>query len=131
MSSSEKTYKVGRGRPPVETQFKPGQSGNPSGRPKRRRSFKTDMLAALDTLTTGANGDTTKQQKFANDLMNDALARDPLARKMVAQLALSLDEDENNNEDHASAQEQKLIDEYNRREQPTESTGTSEDENHE
>lgn len=25
---------VGPGRPPVETRFKPGQSGNPSGRPK-------------------------------------------------------------------------------------------------
>jgi hypothetical protein len=26
--------KVGRGLPPVETRFKPGQSGNPKGRPK-------------------------------------------------------------------------------------------------
>jgi hypothetical protein len=27
-------YEVGYGRPPVETRFKPGQSGNPRGRPK-------------------------------------------------------------------------------------------------
>lgn len=29
----EKSYEVGNCRPPLETQFKPGQSGNPAGRP--------------------------------------------------------------------------------------------------
>ena len=28
-------YEVGYGRPPKQTQFKPGQSGNPKGRPRR------------------------------------------------------------------------------------------------
>ena len=31
----EDAYEVGRGKPPKATQFKPGQSGNPKGRPKR------------------------------------------------------------------------------------------------
>lgn len=31
---SRGTYEVGYGRPPKKTQFKPGQSGNPRGRPK-------------------------------------------------------------------------------------------------
>jgi hypothetical protein len=30
-------YEVGYGKPPVETRFKPGQSGNPSGRPRGAR----------------------------------------------------------------------------------------------
>ena len=30
----ETTYEVGHGKPPKETRFKPGQSGNPRGRPK-------------------------------------------------------------------------------------------------
>lgn len=30
----QKRYEVGRGKPPVATRFKPGQSGNPKGRPK-------------------------------------------------------------------------------------------------
>lgn len=33
-ASSEETGKVGPGRPPAAHRFKPGQSGNPSGRPK-------------------------------------------------------------------------------------------------
>jgi hypothetical protein len=33
--------KVGYGNPPAHTRFKPGQSGNPSGRPKGSQNFKT------------------------------------------------------------------------------------------
>ena len=36
-------YKVGYKRPPVSTRFKPGSSGNPKGRPKGQRNFKTIM----------------------------------------------------------------------------------------
>lgn len=35
--SDDRDYAVGYGRPPVETQFKKGQSGNPRGRPPKAR----------------------------------------------------------------------------------------------
>ena len=33
--------KIGYGRPPAHSRFKPGQSGNPSGRAKGSQNFKT------------------------------------------------------------------------------------------
>ena len=48
MSTSDETEKivatpapVGYGSPPMHTRFQPGQSGNPSGRPKGGQNFKT------------------------------------------------------------------------------------------
>jgi hypothetical protein len=41
---------VGYGRPPREYRFKPGQSGNPKGRPKGRRS-ESQMLEELMSRT--------------------------------------------------------------------------------
>ncbi len=35
-SAGAKPYEVGYGRPPKDTQFKKGVSGNPSGKPKRK-----------------------------------------------------------------------------------------------
>lgn len=41
MSNNAKKYRVGYGRPPEATRFKPGQSGNPKGRPKGNQSMAT------------------------------------------------------------------------------------------
>ena len=38
---------VGYGRPPKSGQFKPGQSGNPKGRPKGARNLATNVQAVL------------------------------------------------------------------------------------
>jgi uncharacterized protein DUF5681 len=44
---STKDYEVGYGRPPIHTRFKPGQSGNPAGRPKGTQNFATEIAAEL------------------------------------------------------------------------------------
>src|SRR5262245_37056540 len=44
-SAGKDDYEVGYGKPPKHGQFKPGQSGNPGGRRKGLRNFKTDVLA--------------------------------------------------------------------------------------
>ena len=41
-------YEVGYGRPPLRGRFKPGQSGNPRGRPKKTRSVPELIADALD-----------------------------------------------------------------------------------
>jgi hypothetical protein len=43
---SERDYEVGYGKPPVAKRFKPGQSGNPSGR--RKGTKKSSVLPALN-----------------------------------------------------------------------------------
>tara|TARA_R110000824_G_scaffold399102_1_gene603965 strand:- start:2567 stop:2950 length:384 start_codon:yes stop_codon:yes gene_type:complete len=40
-------YDVGYGKPPKETQFKSGESGNPKGRPKGSKNLSTVMQETL------------------------------------------------------------------------------------
>ncbi len=48
--------RVGYCRPPKGTRFKPGVSGNPSGRPKRRPTIDDFVRKLLDGPTTIING---------------------------------------------------------------------------
>lgn len=47
--ASNKSYKVGYKRPPLVTQFKPGQSGNPAGRPKGRKNLKSAVREIMES----------------------------------------------------------------------------------
>lgn len=47
--SNEASYKVGYGKTPEETRFKPGTSGNPKGRPKKKDQAPTIAAAISDT----------------------------------------------------------------------------------
>ena len=49
MSWKNKDYEVGRGKPPVSSRFRKGESGNPKGCPKGTRNFKTDVEEVLAT----------------------------------------------------------------------------------
>lgn len=79
-------YEVGYGRPPKDHQFKPGQSGNPKGRPKGSKSFSTYLQEALAELVA-LNGNThrrmPKKQIFAKQLVNKALGIEPRAATLL------------------------------------------------
>lgn len=46
-ASGDSHYVVGYGKPPKATQFQPGQSGNPKGRPKGAKSLNKLLLETL------------------------------------------------------------------------------------
>ena len=58
---STKDYEVGYARPPVHTRFKPGQSGNPAGRPKGAQNFATEIAAELKEAILVKEGGVTKR----------------------------------------------------------------------
>ncbi len=62
---SEAPYEVGNKKPPKQFQFKPGQSGNPKGRPKGSTSFEARVQKELSKLVTvNKNGRSVKMSKL-------------------------------------------------------------------
>jgi hypothetical protein len=50
-------YEVGKGKPPKDSQFQPGVSGNPSGRPKKPQKLHSAMIEILSRdITLTVNG---------------------------------------------------------------------------
>jgi hypothetical protein len=80
-------YEVGFGRPPKQTRFKPGQSGNPRGRPKRLPTFKEDFNAELrERLLLRENGRErrlSKQRALIKALMALAIKGNVFAMNAV------------------------------------------------
>jgi hypothetical protein len=80
---SNPNFHVGYGRPPAEHQFRPGQSGNPNGRPKCARSFKSDLRDELGEVISISDGnktvEVTKQRAIIKTLLAMAVAGDPRA----------------------------------------------------
>jgi hypothetical protein len=66
--------------PPKHTRFKKGSSGNPSGRPKKVATFKSDLAAELqEKITLTENGKErriTKQRAFIKTLTAAAIKKD-------------------------------------------------------
>jgi hypothetical protein len=108
---------VGYRHPPKHSQSQPGQSGNPGGRPKRRRSIRTDLAAALDAPEPGGSGKSA-QQLIVEYLVADATARKAFALKMIVPLAFALEDDgKGEDAETVTAREQELVEQFSRREQ--------------
>ena len=85
ISENKRDYEVGRGKPPVHTRFKKGQSGNPRGpRPKNLPALLVEALNEKVVVTIdGERREITKREAVATQLVNKSTGADLRATKML------------------------------------------------
>lgn len=82
---------IGYGKPPKKSQFKPGQSGNPKGRPKGAKSLKSvvqkELASRIEIKVQGKKTKATKLEAAIMKLVNDALSGNTKALSELLRLA--------------------------------------------
>ena len=86
---------VGYGKPPKHSRFKPGQSGNPKGRPKGRipiaRLVEKHLDAKMAVTIGGQQKTITRREALIIGFVGDALKGKEKVRKQVLDLLLLLE----------------------------------------
>jgi hypothetical protein len=87
-SENKRDYEVGRGKPPVHTRFKKGQSGNPRGpRPKNLPALLVDPLNEKVVVTIdGERREITKREAVSTQLVNESTRANLRATKMLTDM---------------------------------------------
>jgi len=92
-----KPYRVGYGKPPRATRFRPGQSGNPKGRPRRPSSIRERFARELERKVPVREGDRVRKVKkidlWVRRVIADAIKGDHRASHLVLQMSSANDEE--------------------------------------
>ena len=103
-------YSIGYKKPPKQSQFQPGQSGNPKGRPKGLKNLATDLQEELEQkiLITEANKsqEITKQRAMIKTLFAKALKGNVQAVSVLISLILGLEQANRHNPDGVALSEE-------------------------
>ncbi len=87
MSEDKKPYSIGYRKPPEDSRFKAGQSGNPKGRPKGSRNLATEIEAEMNArvpITENGKKKKVSQRKIiAKQLVRKAAQGDPKAIPII------------------------------------------------
>ena len=90
--NGDRSYSVGYRKPPIHSQFRPGQSGNPKGRPKGVRNLVTDvkrtLMATVKVREAGRVRRRTTQESALLLLREKALQGDARALDRLLELAM-------------------------------------------
>ena len=85
--SAEDDDKVGYCKPPKHSRFKPGQSGNPLGRPRKNRSIEAMIKHELDQMVVIKEGGREirlrKVEALIKQLVNRAISGDQKPMQLV------------------------------------------------
>jgi hypothetical protein len=113
--------RVGYKRPPKHAQFRPGESGNPKGRPKQTRNFKTDLGDELGQHIPiregGREMKVTKQRAFIKALVAAAIKGDMRATSaLVSFCTRTLGGEEQTDAAEASTEDLDIIESFVERE---------------
>lgn len=115
---AKKEYDVGYGKPPKSGQFKPGQSGNPKGRPKGTKNLITvleeELQAKVPIKELGKSKKVTKQEAMVKALMLKAIQGDVKAINAVVATMLKLagPQPPEGEEQELSKTDQQILDEF-------------------
>lgn len=89
-SDTDHAYEVGYGKPPKATQFKPGQSGNPRGRPQKDVSLRGLIEDELDRKIVVKDGGypvtMKKREVIARRLVDQACQGDARALRAMREV---------------------------------------------
>lgn len=109
---SDSDYPVGYKKPPRDTQFKPGQSGNKKGRPKGVKNLSTDLQEELEQFVVVHEGDktlkVTKQRAMLKSLFANAMKGEIRAASALINLIIGLEQSKAQRADPSSLKEEDL-----------------------
>jgi hypothetical protein len=105
---------VGYKRPPTETRFRPGVSGNPTGRPKRRPTFRAVLLdeLAAPIPAGGAEPRISKLQALIRSLVAAAIAGDGRAQALLLAAITRIGEADEEDPTSLSPDDREILDAY-------------------
>jgi hypothetical protein len=116
-TENEKDERVGYRHPPVATRFKPGHSGNPSGRPKMVRSMKDELLDELSEpvriKSDSGELEVTKGRAILKTLVHAAIGGNMRALSVLLSFCSRNPGDSTETQDQLAATEDtKILDDY-------------------
>jgi len=90
MADKKDDYEVGYGKPPQNTRFKKGQSGNPRGRAPGAKDLKTLLIDTLNepvvVTENGGRRTISKRQAIVKQLVNQSAKGDWRAVKLLVDM---------------------------------------------
>ena len=114
-------YEVGYGKPPRNTQFKKGQSGNPRGRPSGSKNLATLVSVALNepviVVENGGGRKITKREAIIKQLVNRSTKADWRAIKILLDIVREIENrvEPETGESSFSAADEKVIEQIKAR----------------